>query len=87
MMQNNHIKNCDVTVRYIDVAQDIWGNYIDALKGKSNRTKPNSVAGGMIKIPKDLLKIKKKVFLVVDLFFVNGVPFLSCSVARLTSQE
>ena len=33
------------------------------------------MARDVIKIPKELLKLKKKVFLKVDLFFVNEVPF------------
>ena len=45
MIQNNHIKNCDVTVRDIDVTQGIWGKDIYALKGKNTRTKTNPVAG------------------------------------------
>ena len=55
-------------VRDIDIAQDIWGNDIDALKVKTSQTKPNPVAGDMINIPKELIKIKKTVFLTVDPF-------------------
>ena len=69
MIQNNYINNCDVTVTYIDIVPEIWGRDIDTLKGKTTRTKPNPVEGHMIKITKDLLNLKKKVFLIVDLFF------------------
>ena len=62
MIQKNHIKNCDITVRYIYVAQEIWGKNIYALNGKTNQNKPNPVAGYIIKITKELLKIKKIVF-------------------------
>ena len=72
-IQNNHIKNCEVTFRYIEFSQEIWGNDIDALKGKTTHTKPNLVAGDMLNTPKDLIKLKKTVFLTVGLFFVNGI--------------
>ena len=40
MIHNNHIKNCDVMVRYIDVVQYIWGKDVDALR-KSRPPVPN----------------------------------------------
>ena len=44
MVQNNHIKNCEVSVRNIDKEQYIWGKDIDALKGKTVRGKPKVVS-------------------------------------------
>ena len=85
MIYTNHIKNYDVTVIYIYISQYIWVKYIDALKFKTAYTKPKPVSGGMINIPKELIEFKKTVFLAVYLFFVNGIPFLSPSAARLTS--
>ena len=58
-------------VRYVDVANNIWGKDIYTIIGKTTRTKPNLVSGYMIKIPEELLKLSKTVFLTVDLFFVN----------------
>ena len=87
VVQNNHIKNCDMTIRNIDVAQEIWRNYIDALKGKTSCSKPNVVAKERTKIQRELQKLKKTVFLTADLFFVIGIPFLFCSAERLTLQQ
>ena len=87
MIQNNNINKCDVVVRDIDIAQDIWGKDIDPLKGETARTIHNPVAGDTIKIPKELLNIKKTFFLTVDIFSVNKIPFLSHSAAKLTSKE
>ena len=56
MIQSNHIKNCEITVRVIDVSQDICGKYIETLKGKTDRTKPNLMAGDIINITKDLVQ-------------------------------
>ena len=53
MIQSNQIKNCAVTVRYIDVAHEIWGKDISALKGKTTRSKPTHVAGDLVKIPRE----------------------------------
>ena len=52
MIHNNHIKKCDVMIRDIDIAQDIWGKDINTLKIKTAWTKPNPAEGGMLKIPK-----------------------------------
>ena len=54
MVKNNQNKHYDATVRYIDVGHGIWGKDIDALKVKITQTKPNPVAGDMIKITKEL---------------------------------
>ena len=86
MIQNNHIKNCDVTVRDIEISQDIWYKNIDSLKGKTTQIKPNPVVGVMIKISKELLKLNKALFLTVDIF-LNGVNYFSQSVSILTSLE
>ena len=37
MIQSNKIKNSEITVRYIDVAHEIWGKDISALKVKTVR--------------------------------------------------
>ena len=43
MIQLNQIKNCEVTVRDIDVAHGIWSKDMSALKGKTNRSKSTHV--------------------------------------------
>ena len=65
-----------MTVEDVDVALKIWGKNIAALKGKSTRSKQNTVARDYLKIPMDLLKLHKEVFLTLDIFFVNKIPFL-----------
>ena len=68
IIQNNNIKNCDIMVRDIDAEWEIWGKDIYALKGKATRTKTNPAARDIINILKQLIKIKNKMFLAVDLF-------------------
>ena len=35
LIKNNQIKDCEVSVRNIDIDQEIWGKEISALKGKN----------------------------------------------------
>jgi hypothetical protein len=54
-----------------------------ALKGKTTWTKPDPVARDFEKIPVELLKLYKEVYITADRFFVNKIPFflmLSCKI-------
>jgi hypothetical protein len=46
-----------------------------ALKGKITRSKTNMVARDYVKVPTELLKLHKDVFLTADKFFVDLIPF------------
>ena len=65
-----------MTVEDVNVALNIWGKNIAALKVKTTRIKPNTVARDYVKIPMDLLKLHKEVFLTPYIFFVNKIPLL-----------
>ena len=65
-----------MTVEDVYVALKIWGKNIVELKGKTTRSKPNTVARDYVNIPMDLLKLHKEVFLTLYIFFVNKIPFL-----------
>jgi hypothetical protein len=75
VIQSNQIKDFPVTVQDIDVARKIWGNNIAALKGKTTRSKSIPVARDYVKVPMELMKLHKEVFLTTDIFFVNKIPF------------
>jgi hypothetical protein len=75
VIRSNHIKDFPVTVQYIDVALNIWGKIIAALKGKTTRSKTTPVARDYVKVPLELEKLHKQVFLTTDIFFVNKNPF------------
>jgi hypothetical protein len=64
-----------MTVKYIDVARKIWGKNIAALKGKTTRSKSIPVARDYVKVPMELMKLHKEVFLTTNIFFVNKIPF------------
>jgi hypothetical protein len=71
----NKIKDCPVIIQDIDVNMNIWGKSIAALKGKTTESKTHLVARDYVKVPKELLKLYKEVFLTTDIFFVNKIPF------------
>ncbi len=75
VIQSNQIKDCPVTVEDVDVALKIWGKNIAALKGKTTRSRPSPVARDFVKVPVEMLKLHKEVFMTADIFFVNKIPF------------
>ena len=80
---SNQIKDCPVTVKHIDTALKIWGKNVVALKGKTTQTKPDPVARDFVKVPVELLKLHKEVYITANLFFVNKILFflmLSCKI-------
>jgi hypothetical protein len=75
VIRSNQIKDCPVTIQDNDVTTKIWGKNIAVLKGKTARSKMYPVARDYVKVPKELLKIHKEVFLTTDIFFVNKITF------------
>jgi hypothetical protein len=75
VIRSNQTKDCPVTIQDIGVATTIWGKNIAALKGKTTRSKTHPVTRDYVKVPKELLKLHKEVFLTTDNFFVNKIPF------------
>ena len=45
------------------------------LKGNTKGKKPTHVAGGIVKISKELINLHKYVFMTSDILFVNGITF------------
>jgi hypothetical protein len=83
IIQGNQIKDCPLTVDHVDTALKIWGKNVAVLKGKTTWTKPDPVAKDFVKVPLELLKLHKEVYITADLFFVNKIPFfliLSCKI-------
>jgi hypothetical protein len=80
VIRSNQIKDCPVTVQDIDVALKKWGKNISDSKGKTTRRKTIPVARDYVKVPLELMKLNKEVFLTTDTFFVNKNPlFLTLS--------
>jgi hypothetical protein len=75
VIQSNQIKDCPVTVQDINMTRKIWGKNIAELKVKSTRSKTIPVARDYVKVPMELMKLHKEVFLTTNIFFVNKIPF------------
>jgi hypothetical protein len=75
VIRSNQIKDCPVTIQDIDVAMNMWGKSIALLKGKTTRIKMHTMARDYVKVPKELLKLHKEVFLTTDIFFVKNIHF------------
>ena len=68
-----------MTLEDVDVALKIWGKKIAALKVNTAQSKPNTLARDSVKFPVDLLKLHIEVFLTLEIFFVNKIPFFTLS--------
>ena len=71
-----YLKNCPVTRRDIHIAKDIYGPNLGSLKGKTTRRTLPHVPSGTDPIPYELLKRHPGVTIMVDIFFINNIPFL-----------
>ena len=68
VIHSNKIKNCPVTVEDVATASKIWGKSVDALKGKTTRRKPEVVKRDLVRVPKELMKLYKDIYLTTDIF-------------------
>ena len=75
-LKTGAIKNCEVEPKDLENAIAIWGKNVAELKGKTIRKKPAPVVSDIMKVPRGLLKLEKDISLALDIFFVNGFPFL-----------
>jgi hypothetical protein len=75
IIRSNQIKDCPVTVNHIDTALKIWFKNVAALKGKTTWMIPDLVARDFVKVPVELLKLHKEVYVTANRFFVNKIPF------------
>ena len=73
-VQSHQIKKCLVTVQNIDDANNIWGVYLDGLERKTTQSKPNIVARDQMKVPIEILKLHRELFLTTDFIFVYKIP-------------
>jgi hypothetical protein len=78
------LTNRPITVRNVDNANRIFDPDLANLRGKTTRTKPERVRGKNVQILRDFIQLHKYVTLVVDVMFVNGLPFLVTSLRGLS---
>ena len=75
IIRSNQIKDCPVTVQNVDDAHAIWGKNVARLKGTAAQRKAQVVAPDSVKVPMEIMKLHNEVFLTMDIFFVNKIPF------------
>ena len=72
----NLIKNCPVTIKDVEIAEDIYGPDITTLKGKSTRKRPPVIVDDQVDIPEELVQAWNDITLCIDNMFVQGQVFL-----------
>ena len=77
MLKSNGIRNCPVTIEDVKIAEDIWGNNISYLKGKTTRNRPPVVKSDLIEISKELKAKGYSVTLCIDTMYINKIGFLT----------
>ena len=78
MLQHNIIRNSKVTLDDAKRALHIYGEDPALIKGKTVKRKQSKVQyHNIIKLPKHILYKHKKVHLMVDYMFVQGIQFLT----------
>lgn len=77
IIKMNVIKNLPITLEDVNIAEQIFGTDIGALKGKTTRQKPAPVVSDYIAIPPEILDTHQDIVLCMDGMKVNGIPFLT----------
>ena len=75
VIQSNQKNNFQGKLQGIYVANNIWGNSSQDCKVNTNRNKPIHLAGDLVQMPEDMVKLHRYIYLEVDLLFVNSTPF------------
>ena len=67
--------DCPATVEDIEVAKDIFGKDIHALKGKTTRQAPFAVTSDYTETPQEILQLHNDIAIGMDFMFINGIIF------------
>ena len=57
------------------VAHKIWGDSVPRLKGSTVRETGKHKPPSLVKVPRELIQLQRKVWIGIDIFFVNGHIF------------
>ena len=75
IIKNNLLPNIPISVKDILNAERIFGPNLGSIKGKTVRTKPNSINITEIDLPDDIKDLYGNVELSGDIMFINKIPF------------
>ena len=76
VLKNNGILNCPVTPADVEAAEQIFGQDIGSLKGKTTRRNPPIVDSPITSVLASILERYRNVTLCVDIMYVNRVAML-----------
>jgi hypothetical protein len=76
IVKENQLTNCPIKMDDILAADDIFGESVSNLKGKTVRKRPNVVEGAVTPLPAGIMEKYRNVTLAFDLMYVNKVVFL-----------
>ena len=77
MVKKNMIMNFPVTIEDVMRSENINGPSVQALKGKTIRTKPSPVVSDYVAAPHTIFEENRNVTLSVDVMFVNRITFIT----------
>ncbi len=77
LLKNGLIRNCSVKPEHLDRAEAIYGPDVGTLKGKLTRRSAKRVKVDQIQIPPEIVNKHQNLTWCFDIFFVNGLPFLT----------
>ena len=84
MVKENMIMNCPVTIEDLMRSKKINGPSVQALNGKTIRTKPSPfVVSDYVAVPHAIFEGNRNVTLSVDVIFVNRIPFITSIIRHL----
>jgi hypothetical protein len=70
------LADCPITKADIQAADNIFGQNLGSLKGKTVRRPNIHVDGGVDPIPTDVIRLCNDITIAIDIMFVNKIPFL-----------
>ena len=87
MLNNNSIRNTDLTARDYTVLEDIYGRNVHGIRGKQRRMKRKGFVPVKTPLPRALYEVYKDVTLCIDGMYVNRLFFFitySCHIRFAT---
>jgi hypothetical protein len=83
MVSSNMIKNCPISTSDVSNARAIFGLDLTSVRGKAVQRTPAPVVADYVSVPRSLVETNRIITLVVDMFFVDGTPFLTTMAWRM----
>ena len=77
IVRANQLRDCPVTVKDIELAEELFGPNLAELKGKNTRRRPPPVVDDIHAVPAALVEPHRKIPAAIDTFWISGLQFLA----------